>query len=55
MNLAALGVYSFYSILTWFLPSLLAKGSHRNAGFVLGFLVSLALYVQYGQGLVGDY
>ena len=52
-----LGVYAFYSILTWIISPLATsqvyKGERsKELGFVVGFVVSLVLYEKFGKSII---
>ena len=49
------GVYLFYSLLTWYLAPLLlerAGRTNKTEGFVVGFAASIALYEAMGKKFI---
>ena len=51
---AEIGIYVFYSLLTWFVTPALAQKLKRSneEGFIAGFLVSMLLYHYFGKKMI---
>ena len=54
MSSTEIGVYVFYSLLTWFAAPALAQKMNRSneEGFVAGFLTSMLLYHFIGKKMI---
>ena len=60
MSTREIGVMIFYSLLTWFLMPMLVQrvNGHsdcsKQIGFIIGFIVSIALYNIYGKHFIDN-